>query len=200
VTYSPATKKPIAYVQEFFDAASRASLGVHDSSEDLWLDKTGSTLQPKFKIGERKYFFSKSSDHCFDMATWNRVGAAGDVAIAFLLGEGVTTANIQAAYGSDASTLDRLVAAIKANQPFDPKWASAFQLANAVYGQVDQINSQKEYTYDVRITDATSFSSYTARSYARDSVYVQDKSVTTAQNLMTFSLRPGEILVASFCY
>ncbi|MBI3896856.1 MAG: hypothetical protein HY308_01010 [Gammaproteobacteria bacterium] len=197
-----ATPKPIFYVYKFFDEISRASRGINYWTETIELDIPSSTLQPKFKIGERKFLFSMTaSDRCYRFGSWNRLGSPEQASIAFLLGEGITVAELTSAYGADPATfMNNLVAAIKAGEPFAEKWRSAFQNANAVYFAVDDLGKNKEYGYRLTFSDFAVVASANGKSVGRDGVFIQDKPLTINSNEISFSLRPEEVLFSDICF
>ena len=202
VSYPDATPKPIFYVYQFFDAISRANAGINYATESIEVDVPNSSLQKKFKVGERKRVFAQlPTKTCFKFGSWNRLASAQDAAFAFLLGEGVTLADLQSAYGKDSSTMiNGLLAAIKALHPFDPKWATAFANANLVYLAVDEMNTNKEFSYDLTFSDFVNVSAATGQSLGRKGIYTHSAQLNVNGNHLLYSLLPQEVLLAQICF
>ena len=201
VTYPDATPKPIFYVYQFFDALSRANAGISDTTDAIDLDVPNSVLQSTFKVGERKQMFAQLAGACYALGAWNRIASAQDAAIAFLIGEGVTLGDLQAAYGQDPSTfLSRVITAINTSQPFDPKWTTAFANANFVLNAVGDLTTKKSFSYDLGFPDDERVSSASGQSLDRNGVSIQDASLLPDGNHLQFSLLPQEVLLARVCF
>lgn len=69
------------------------------------------------------------------------------------------------------------MAAIKAAQPFAPKWKNAFAGAQSLYLSTSDFVSSREFTYDLTFADFPVIRHVVGASPGRDGVYFQAKTV-----------------------
>jgi hypothetical protein len=153
-------------------------------------------------VGERALLVAREAEAgCYRVAAWNRLASPEQGAVAYLLAQGITVADLQRAYGSTPQTmLDRVVAAIRAGTPFDATWTAAFRQAQAVERWLADMRDRREFAHSIALAGFSKPAVTEARSIGRDGVFIQDKAMAvTADARLAFSVKPEEIVHARLC-
>lgn len=197
-----AAKKPIYHVVEFFDRLARTSQGLHAAREDIVLDGAAHGGTTPFKVGERALLVAREAEAgCYRIAAWNRLASPEQGAVAYLLAQGLTLAQLQQAYGTEPQALlERLVAAVRAGTAFDATWSAAFRQAQAVERWLADMRDRREFAYTLALDGWDRASVSEARSIGRDGVFIQDKPMRIeAGSGLRFSVKPEELVHAKLC-
>lgn len=197
-----AQKKPIFHVVELFDLLSRTSQGLHVSRQDIVVDPSVFGGSTAFKVGERAFLVSREGPMgCYRLAGWNRIASPEQGAIAFLMAQGVSAADLQRVYGREPQAmLNSLIAAIRAGAAFEPRWSSAFRQAQIVERWLTDLRDKREFAYAISISNGSQPVISEARSIGRDGVFIQDKSMTFGPGpTLTLGLKPEEVVHARVC-
>lgn len=198
-----ATKKPIFHVVELFDQLARTSHGLHAARQDIHVPFAAAEGVPPFKVGERALVLAReNTGACHRLAVWNRIASPEQGAIAYLLGQGVTPADLARAYGSDPQQmLFRLVEAIRAGTAFDPAWTAAFRQARTVEQWLGTLRDRREFAYSIALPGWKLPAVSEARSIGRDRLFVLDKpmAIHGTDPRLVFSVKPEELVHARLC-
>ncbi len=204
--FTDAEKKPIFHVYEFFDRLARAGRGVQSSREDITLDAAAFGGAKPFKVGERALLVAQEqAEGCYRFAAWNRIARPEQGAAAYVLGQGVTLAELRQAYGADPETmLARLAGAIRAGQAFDARWTAVFHQAQAIDAWLTDMRDRREFAYTValdgwRAPSVSQAKRVTSRRAGAGGAFIQEKSMRMSGGSLVFTLEPEEFAHAVLC-